>query len=233
MIKIRYKRLLAILCLLLLLVACGLYGFMRMPPTWYHPPDPSEEKVAELADLVEYRLLEEFQKIRPEPEPWKLRIREDQINAWLATKLRGWVAHNEDLTWPDDLDMPQIRFEPEGISLALAMEALGPSKIVVMRIKPQFVDGNLLANVNRFSVGRLNLPGAPMERVVAMIDRYLESDAGDDPAAQLLMRMFRGEEQIDPVLELADRRRVRLMNIELDEGSLVMTARTLPAKQQE
>ena len=231
MVKVRVKRLLAVLCVLVLVGIVALWGLTRMTPHWYEPPNPTDEKVLELADRVEFRLLEEFQKIRPDPEPWKLRVRENQLNAWLATKLQDWIAHKENLIWPEDLDMPQIRFEPDGISLAVAVESLGPSKIIVTRMMPRFEGGELLVTVNRFSLGRLNIPGKPVERIAGLIDEYASSAEIDDPVAFLFLRMLRGDEHIDPVLNLADSRRVRLTNLELENGSIILTAKTLAAIQ--
>ncbi|MCH7545000.1 MAG: hypothetical protein IID30_01180 [Planctomycetes bacterium] len=231
MVKVRVKRLLAVLCVLVLVGIAALWGLTRMTPHWYEPPNPTDEKVLELADRVEFRLLEEFQKIRPDPEPWKLRVRENQLNAWLATKLQDWIAHKENLIWPEDLDMPQIRFEPDGISLAVAVESLGPSKIIVTRMMPRFEGGELLVTVNRFSLGRLNIPGKPVERIAGLIDEYASSAEIDDPVAFLFLRMLRGDEHIDPVLDLADSRRVRLTNLELENGSVILTAKTLAAIQ--
>lgn len=231
MVKVRVKRLLAVLCVLVLVGIAALWGLTRMTPHWYEPPNPTDEEVLELADRVEFRLLEEFQRIRPDPEPWKLRVRENQLNAWLATKLQDWIAHKESLIWPEDLDMPQIRFEPDGISLAVAVESLGPSKIIVTRMMPRFEGGELLVTVNRFSLGRLNIPGKPAERIAGLIDEYASSAEIDDPVAFLFLRMLRGDEHIDPVLNLADSRRVRLTNLELENGSVILTAKTLAAIQ--
>lgn len=227
MVKVRVKRLLAVLCVFVLVGIVALWGMTRVPPHWYEPPNPTDAKVIELADRVEFRLLEEFQKIRPDPEPWKLRVREKQLNAWLATKLQDWIAHKEDLIWPEDLDMPQIRFEPDGISLAVAVESLGPSRIIVTRMMPRFEGGELLVTVNRFSLGRLNIPGKPVERIAGLIDKYASSAEMDDPVAFLFLRMLRGDEHIDPVLDLADSRCVRLTNLELEHGSVILTAKTL------
>lgn len=231
MVKVRVKRLLAVLCVLVLVGITALWGMTRVPPHWYQPPLAGDMQALELADRVEFRLLEEFQKIRPDPGPWKLRVREEQLNAWLATKLQNWIAHKENLVWPEDLDMPQIRFEPEGISLAVAVESLGPSKIIVTRMMPRFEGGELLVTVNRFSLGRLNIPGKPVERIAGLIDEYASSAETDDPVAFLFLRILRGDEQIDPVLDLADSRRVRLTNLELENGSIILTAKTLSAVQ--
>lgn len=213
--------------LLLIALATFLALLTRSAPAWYRPPEPTDQQALALADQVEFRLLEEFQKVRPEPEPWKLRVREEHINAWLATKLRDWIESRPDLHWPENIDLPQVRFEPDGISLAVSIDAMGPAKIVVTRIRPRFEDGELFATVEQFSLGRLNIPGEPVQRIADLVDRHAADFAGQEPVAQLLLRMLRGEERIDPVLELADSRRVRLTDIQLDTGSLVLTAQTL------
>ena len=92
---------------------------------------------------------------------------------------------------------------------------------------PRFEGDELRVTVNRFSLGRLNIPGKPVERMARLIDEYAASAEIDDPVAYLFLRMLRGDEEIDPVLDLADSRRVRLTNLELENGSVILTARTL------
>lgn len=226
--RVKWRRLFAVCFVLMVIGALVVWRLTRTPPHWYAPPNANDAAVVDLADQVEYRLLEEFQKIRDTPEPWRLRIREEQINAWLATRLMDWIAHHEDLTWPEDLDLPQIRFQPDGISLAVSIEALGGNTVVVTRVMPHFDGGDLFVELDHYSVGRLSLPGESTNHLAKLIDRYAGSTAMDDPGAQLLVRLFKGEERIDPVLTLADSRRVRLTNLQLESGSVVLTAHTLP-----
>lgn len=218
---------LAVLLLLVVLLGAGLYGLTRTPPEWYRPPDPTDPQVAELADRVEFRLLEEFQKIREDPEPWRLRVREKHINIWLASRLRDWIDHQGNLHWPENFDMPQVRFEPDGISLAISIDGIGPAKVVVTRLRPRFEAEELYISIDQFSVGRLDLPGEPLLHITKLVNQFADDVTGADPLAQLLFRMLRGEERIDPVLDLADSRRVRLTDLQLDDGSIVITARTL------
>lgn len=225
--RLSIRRVIVAFLLLVLVLAVAVVLLTRTAPTWYEPPDPADAQVVELADKVEFRLLEEFQKIRSEPEPWKLRVRQEHINAWLATKLRDWIDSQPDMHWPENLALPQVRFEPTGISFAISVDSLGPSTVLVTRIEPRFEGEELLVTVDRFSMGRLNVPGEPVKRIGNLIDEYAADLASDEPAAQLLLRMLRGDERIDPVLDLADSRRVRLTNLELDHGSIVLTARTL------
>jgi len=227
--RLRVRRVVLAALLLLIGLAIFLAVLTRVAPAWYQPPDPADRQVLALADQVEFRMLEEFQKVRTDPAPWKLRVREEHINAWLAAKLRGWIESRPDLHWPENVDLPQVRFEPDGISLAVSIDSVGPAKIVVTRIRPRFENGELYASVDQFSLGRLNVPGEPVQRIAELVDRYAADIAREEPAAQLLLRMLRGDERIDPVLDLADSRRVRLTDVQLDFGSLVLTARTLSA----
>ncbi len=224
------KRFLVLMLVLGVLLATGLFVvwmLTRTPPGWYAPPDPRAAATIELADTVEFRMLEELQKIRPEPEPWSLLVRDTQVNAWLAAKLQGWIAHREDLTWPEGVDLPQVRFESDSVSLALSMRALGSDTVVVTRLHPRFEDGKLFVDIDRYAVGQLSMPGESSDRIAALIDGYLQEAAAEDPDADMILKLLRGEQGIDPVLDLADDRRVRVTDIELQSGTLVMTARTL------
>ena len=110
-----------VFAILLFAVLLGL-GFLawasQSAPGWYAPVDPYDPDVSTLAETVEYRVAEELTKVRADEEPWALRVRDEQVNAWLASRLPEWVAHDGGRGWPDevggDVELDKGRTEKDG-----------------------------------------------------------------------------------------------------------------------
>jgi hypothetical protein len=222
----RRLRIALVLIALFILGAIVLWRISRSPPAWYRPPDALDTAVNELADRVEYRLVEEAQKVRPLHERWSLRVRENQINSWLATRLPKWLAHRGDTSWSQRAGTPQVRLEPGAISLAVPVLGGASARTVVARVHPDLVDDKLHITVDRVAVGKIALPGEPLSNLLTLIQPALPPD-WEAPVTELAEALAEGQ-MIDPVIELADGRRVRLLAIRLDDGVLEFTAETIP-----
>ena len=92
------------------------------PQSWYMPPDYSQPEVKKLADRAEYRLNEEFHKIRPVDDVWRIRITDEAMNAWLSGRLEGWLTHDRELELPPELHQPQVHVTVEGIWFAAMVD---------------------------------------------------------------------------------------------------------------
>jgi hypothetical protein len=222
-------------CLLLILVfvlalaggAAWLWRQARSAPAWYSPPDPGAQPVATLAETVEYRMTEEFQKIRDE-DAWTLRIHEEQVNAWLAARMPEWIAHEPDLEWPREFGIPQIRVDGRGIDLAIPVGAGGRSAVLIARLDPEIVGGQMHLNLERAGIGRLSLPGEPAQTLMSAIEQVAPGGALDDEAVQSLLSLLSGEQGISSLVDLSDGRRVELLDLTLADGMIELTSRTLP-----
>ena len=72
------------ICIALLTCGGGIVAWLsRQPQTWYVQQSTITPELETLTERAEYRFTEEFHKIRPEDETWKLRINE-RINQCLA-----------------------------------------------------------------------------------------------------------------------------------------------------
>ena len=118
-----------VLALILLVAFLGVFAYflMRTAPDWYQPPSADDPEIADLAATVEYRIVEELQRIRDttDPKPWTVRVREEQVNAWLVARLPEWLMHEHGESWPDDLRAPQIHIHPDGDSFGGGAGVLG------------------------------------------------------------------------------------------------------------
>lgn len=219
-------------CALVVGGAIAVWQMTRIAPAWYAPPPVADPAIIELADRVEYRLVQEAQQIRPdENPPWTLRIREEQINAWLAARLRKWIEREQDGEWPEHLGVPQVQLSKQGISIAVPIQSDSSQRIIVARIHPAILSGRLTLELDQVAIGRLTIPGAPLSYLSQAILDPGTTDA--DHAEQSdwptqVLRLLDGSESIEPILTLSDGRRVQLLDVHCDEGVIDLTARTLP-----
>jgi hypothetical protein len=224
----RIQRLLIVVCL----IGTGavvLWWLTRIEPTWWNPPDPRDEQVIALADTAERRLLEEAQELRPPEQAWTIRIREEQVNAWLAARLPAWIAHHGQVTWPDQLGMPQVNFNNDGVTVAVELGADSGRRIVVARFVPNMIDGMLRLQIDMVALGRLALPGAPVNVILDAIRDTVPDTFLDQPDVQVAIRQLFGGESIKPELKLVDDRVVRLTAVKCGHGTLELSCVTLGA----
>ncbi len=218
-------RTLRIGAILLLIITVGAYWAWtraNAAPGWYKPPAATDVEVVRLAENVEYGLIEEFHKIRESDEPWRLRVRERQINAWLAARLPEWIKQQRG-TWPTEFGTPQIRVGRSGLDVAVEVNVDDRKHVLVTRLVPEVHDGQLRFTVDEVGLGRLSIGGAPAEKLIGWIGEVADgSGAG-------FLGMLTGEEQVGSRIDLSDGRRVELMEMTLTGGAIVLKNRTLPA----
>jgi hypothetical protein len=217
----------------LLAVALALWWMAASPPRWYHPPDPHDAEANELAGLVEHRLAEEIHKIREDDSPWRLRIREEQINAWLATRMPKWLEHEQGMEWPAQLGTPQVRFDPDSISIALPMrphreqdDADSRWRMITFTLIPQFHESEVRFILTALRIGRLATPGDPVEHLERLAE-HRGWDAREDELTAYLRQLLRGEAGLEPAIKLVDDRRVQLQKLHLQRGYIDISATTL------
>jgi len=202
--------------LVLALIAWWLAG---LAPTWYAPPDASDPAARGLGETAEYRLVEEFQKIRPEDEVWRLRIPEDAINAWLATRLPAWLEGQGEV-WPDAIGVPQVRIRPSGITVAVPTSHLG-GRHAILALAPAILGGDFAGTITG-RIGRLPIP-LPTSLLAGALAEVVE----DTDALPFLDAAW-SSDPVPAAIPLVDGRIISLQSIQLDQHRLVLTATTLP-----
>lgn len=208
-----------------------LYRLSRMPPGWYDPPADTQQ-TRDFADRVEYRLVEEAQKIRPPDEQWTVRIRDEQINAWLAARLPQWVAREQDAQWPEFLGTPQVRLTESGIDVAVDIRSIGSEgdvssrRFVVVRIVPAVNEDGLTLRADRIGAGRLLLPGEPAAHISAVIDRLPSERVFGEQVVAFLKELTTDGHQLSSAIDLADDRHVQIVDLRLGEGLIDVTLQT-------
>lgn len=225
----KHRRLILLSGALVLLagIVLGLWRWSSLPPTWYQPPDPHDQRVQMLAERVEYRLVEELQKIRPPRDNWTLRIRDEYLNMWLAARLPQWIEHDSALEWPPQLGTPQLRFESAGISAAVPLQVGRSRRMLVVRVWPTInADGELCVRLDRVAMGRISVAGEPFAALAATLSGAAPS-VMEQAHVQETLKVLQGDRAISPIINLADGRRVRLVELRLGDGDVDLTFETL------
>ncbi len=219
-----------LVALLLLAVGAGLLWFLpRVEPVWYEPPDVENEQVVELAGTVENRFVEELHLVRDEARPWRLRIREEHVNAWLAVRLRAWIEHEQCGQWPAALHMVQAHFEEQGVSFAMDFREAGARQIITARIVPSIEDAQLRLRLDQVSVGRIPVTGDALEFLSGFLRERLEPETDDELDQSWLARaerLIRGDQSLPATITLSDGRRVEIDELICRRGAIELTSRT-------
>ncbi len=198
-----------------------------MAPSWYLPPSGSAVRVVERADQVENRLMQVTHQVRPvEEATWTLRIREEDINAWFAARLRKWVAHEAGAQWPAELGTPQVRFEADAIRLAIPFAAGGGERFVIAAIRPVMEKDLLRLELKRVELGRVSLPGEPVANLLRTLTGAAPG-AFENKELKSVLDWLERREAVEPMVELEDGRRIRIVKIVMGEGMVDVTARTV------
>ena len=183
------------------------YWLSYQPQSWYVESAPPSPKTEQIAERAEYRLNEEFHKIRPTTEIWKVRITDEIMNAWLACRLEDWLTHDQELEIPPEVQNLQTHVSPEGIWVAAMVEIQEEEpRPLAMQLSTVAVDGNIAVTPVAVRLGKIPVP-------LSMLTGAL------------------GEDSNQPYLvsgrtPLMDDREVEILGIHLEEGSLILECKT-------
>ena len=177
------------------------------PQSWYVPLDHSQPEVAKLAERSEYRLNEEFHKVRSVEEVWKIRLNDTFMNAWIATRLEDWLTHDQDFELPSELHNPHIHVTPSGVWIGAMVEIdKEEPRPIAVQIQIQVTNGMLLAEPIALRLGKIPLPISVFLQVI------------DDGQGEVFA--------VEAFAPLMDDREVEILSILFEEGSLVLECQT-------
>jgi len=219
--------LLLLLGLVLLLAIAGGYAWWlsQQRPEWWHEV-PLDEPTQVQAEQVENTVVSELSRARPAEAPgpyrsreWQLEVSEEEANAWLATRLKGWVA-NRDGHWPQAIDGVQVALEPGQVRVGIHLVQGGFDRVVTVTGLPEIRDGGVWLNISGMALGGLPLP---REFLLDQFGSMVRGDSTDD----ILAALEGQRPALDrPVIELDNGRLVRITGVRVDAGRLVLTCRT-------
>jgi hypothetical protein len=177
------------------------------PQSWYSPPDYSLPEVKKFADRAEYRLNEEFHKVRPVEDVWRIRISDEAMNAWLSGRLEDWLTHDQNIELPPEMHAPQIHVTPQGIWFAALVEFDESSpRPIAIQLWVWVDDGIVFVEPIALRLGKIPIPISLFKSVLAELQQKTD-----------------GVEAIAPLM---DDREVEILGITLEEGAIVLTCQT-------
>jgi len=190
------------------LVVLGVAGWLLTKPmSWYAPSVESDPEISILANKAESRLNEEFHKIRPQDETWNLRIQDYAVNAWLSTRLEGWLTHDETLEIPPEFSNPFIKTTSSGIWAACMVQFDEKKQPVAIQFHPSVTnEGQFMLTPIAVRLGRIPLPISLFGEMAEDLQQHI---AG-----------------VNAVIELMDDRKVVIQSITLEENAFVLSCQT-------
>ena len=201
----------------LALAAAWVYREAAAVPDFYakalaRPQTTEPPKVA--ADRVERDVLTVQNRLE-RAEPWRLVLKDEDMNAWLATDLRTKMPQ----AIPSDIEDPRIAIRDGAVHIACKHEKLGGG-ILSLSLVPTLTDtpNELAVKVQSFSLGRLPLPQkqylGEVSQAAARAGLNLRWEERDGAAVAMVTLPQQYEKLKD--------RTVKLESIEIGEGEIVI-----------
>lgn len=223
---------LLIVLALILAAGWGVHLWFSKPAYWqtYQADDPV---LIQQGESIEKRLPSELSKVRPLGEPWKIEISQEEVNGWIATRLPKWLANRRDMMrqhnlpsrLPEEIQQIMVAIEPAFLALAADIEAEDVNQVISMEFK-SFDGPNGLARIEMTAMrgGRLWLPEGLVEKVVQQF-------GSTEQAEEKLLQKFREKlRQTDLAYPADEHRVVEVMKVEMNQGTLTATCRTVLRK---
>ncbi|MBK7403239.1 MAG: hypothetical protein IPJ41_01065 [Phycisphaerales bacterium] len=201
-------------------------------PDWWRQPDPTNPRTIQKAEDVETGVVNVIYEVRDDPQaPWSVTLRAPDANAWLNTRLEQWLANADaEFDWPSELESLQVEFDDGLIQVGVEVRDGDKSRILSATLRPSLhEDGSLWVLAETIRVGRLPIPaGWLADRAGAIATELAPRRFVETPEVDRLLRALIGDRPLEaePIVELGDGRRVRLLGIETSHGKLRVTCRT-------
>jgi len=196
---------LSILLLLSIIGVTIFFWLLASPMSWYSNSiaNINSEGVAEQA---EFRLVEEFHKVREVDEVWKLRIQDKAVNAWLTHRFEDWLTHEDSVSLPEGMSSPLLHTTTDGIWLGIVATLAEGEQPAAVQCHAVIEGGKLLLTPQRLRLGKLPLPLS-----------FLESMVVEQTSVSL---------ELNSQIELMDERIVTIQAINLEDGAIILTCKT-------
>lgn len=216
----RWRRIIAVGVVVFLLGVSLLALFARSqaakPPEWWAPPVAAPRTQA-AAEHLEHLVVNQTHEVRDLEGAWTLALSEEEVNAWLATRLPEWLAA-QDRKPAIGPTRSQVMFRDDRLYAAAEIQSGGfDGKVVTVGVEPAILEtGELALTVHSASMGRLGVPAGWALQALA---------ASAPPGVRVDLE--HGRVIIDtPTLRLADGRHVTIAGVKVEEGMLTVRART-------
>lgn len=147
----------------------------------------------------------------------------DEANAWLATRLESWLAH-QGRTLPSQVS--QFMLAPEGDNLVLAffVQTREMQQVVSVPFHIESLQtGQARLHVEEIRGGTLPLPA---ETLIAQLQQQAPANLPSAELARFASAL--DGETFDPTFKIDNHRQARLINLNVDDNTITATIRIDP-----
>jgi hypothetical protein len=207
-------------------------------PEWWRPLNPNDERTVQAAQTVEIDVTNALHRSRPStperpPESWTISVGEAEANAWLAARLREWLANQDDaFAWPAELSEPQIDFRDGKVVIGAGFKRGKSLDVLAVTLLPRTdKDGALWLEAESVSIGKLSIPASwALSGSASFIKDRLPEHLLDKPEGKRVLNVLSGKEPVtkSAILKLSDGRCVRVLALRANDNALLVTCRTEP-----
>lgn len=222
----------------------------RERPAWWRTIRPDDRQTIAAAERVERVFTAELTRVRPtdpaiqwpgpgpwRSEPWVLELDAMDVNAWLCTRLPGWLAAQGDAdAWPGGLGEVQVDFASPSVRIGATIRVSGRDQVISATLAPQVRhdaarpgdDGALWAPASWVHVGRLSIPASWVIDADAAHRGYVPKELRALPETTAMFKALAGQGPLrdDASIRVGDGRRVRVLAIEPRGKTIRLTCRT-------
>lgn len=221
----------------LVVVIAGGFYLLRRPPSYWQVVDASDPKVQQQADAMFNRVMDEATQVRQAQQEWELELQQDEINAWLATRSKQWMANQgydrelsqrlENIGLPGELatNFRNLMINIEGDTVSVAAEVVydGYAQVVSVDLERQTLpDGSATLTMGSIKGGSLPLPMEKLQRAAQK-----EFGSVEAAKAEATRRAATKIRQANIVLPLDEHRQVKVNDLKLEGGRAVLVCQTI------
>lgn len=212
----------------------------RSTPAWWDQAVDLSNHSPERASGFESLLVTELNRVREgnrsapdqpwQSKSWAVAMQPGDVNAWLEFAAPKWAKNRGEKVWPAELEQLRIHFEDDHLLVGARIRGGSQSHILSARLAPRIDEqGALWFTTGSITIGRLSLPPAWVIRhAPSIFDFYLPPSIQSSSDSAHLFAALDGTQSVlnQAAIDLADGRRVQILEIHSRENRLEIVART-------
>ena len=211
-------RTLRALKVLVLVFGFGIFVFYMLflhRPSWWVEGGDSSPAASALGLGVEQAVVREFTLVR-ERGDWGFVLGTEDVNAWIVNRFEDWAASRDELSLPDGVSRPRIRFGDGWIEGGLLTHQLGVGVMSTVRFEARVMgrDIELKPIDAHFGPFDMTREGLAYLADYSVLDDRIEYDLS-------------GVLSIPAVIHLVDGRRVLIEDLEIVDGEIAIRCQTV------
>lgn len=101
---------------IVLMIGGAALACARWAPAWWNPAPAAGAEQDATARALEQWIAAQLSLVRgPGVVRWRMRLRAEDVNAWLAVRLPQWLEFDRSLPWPAGVEAPHVAFDGDGL----------------------------------------------------------------------------------------------------------------------